>query len=37
MENYVVPNMEIVEFETEDVIRISCSFLEDNETEIIKG
>ena len=33
MEKYVAPEMEIVEFETEDVITTSCP-LNDNQIEI---
>ena len=37
MESYVVPNMEIIEFETEDVITTSGDPVPgDNETEIIR-
>lgn len=37
MENYVVPNMEIIEFETEDVITTSGNPVqENNEAEIMR-
>ena len=37
MENYVVPNMEIIEFETEDVITTSDNPVpENNEAEIMR-